>query len=63
MKLKIENAGADTGGIWAELSDGTYIYRRISCNSAAYAQLVSDIAARTGQTDQGVKRSLRKWMY
>jgi len=61
-KIKIQNAGT-TGFAWfADLSDGTHIEQKTSCRPYAFDHLVRDIAAVTGQTDRGVRQSLRKWI-
>lgn len=61
-RITITHAGS-TGFAWfAELSDGTRIEQKTSCRPYAFDHLVRDIGQVTGQTDRGVRQSLRKWV-
>jgi hypothetical protein len=64
-KIKIKRAGSNGTYLYAFLSNGASVIKKTAyCDEVAYAQLVADIGYITGQTDRGVKQSLRnKWIF
>lgn len=61
-RITITRAGY-TGFEWfAELSDGTRLEQNDTCRPYALDHLVRDVARITGQTERGVRQSLRKWV-
>jgi hypothetical protein len=64
IKIKVIDAGIRANSLYAMLSDGTLLEQAQSYRPYAMEKLVADIGRHTGQTDRGVRQTLRinKWI-